>query len=166
MLVKTGWVLMRKGEVVRARLVATQISDGVKTDDLYCPAPRAAAHRIVMVRAMEKGWDLITADVTAAFLNAELTGDEEIYLIPPKSEGLEGKLWKAEKAIYGLRRSPRDFYEHFGKKAAKFGWQRVAAEPQLLRNPKYKDALMSAHTDDLLITAGQYVRDSLGRNFQ
>ena len=104
---------------------------------------------------MEKNWDLITADVTAAFLNAELTGDEEIYLIPPKSEGLEGKLWKAEKAIYGLRRSPRDFYEHFGKKAAKYGWQRVAAEPQLLRNPKYKDALMSAHTDDLLITANQ-----------
>ena len=33
-LVKTGWVLRRKGEAVRARLVATQISDGVKADDL------------------------------------------------------------------------------------------------------------------------------------
>ena len=52
-----GWVLRQKDpETVRARLVATQVSDKSNSDSYYCPTPKQMSHRLVMSRAWHRGW--------------------------------------------------------------------------------------------------------------
>merc|ERR1711963_1188363 len=111
------------------------------------------AHRIVMARAIQRGWQGYLGDVVAAFLQADLGEDVEVFVVPPDSE-TQGKkfLWRCRKALYGLRGSPRDFNRFFTKVALQQGWQRVRGEPQLFCHQRFKGALMSVHTDDVLFT--------------
>ncbi len=57
-IIKTGWVLRKKVRqqktIVRARCVATQVSDKSNVEEYYAPTPRHVAHRLVMARALEK----------------------------------------------------------------------------------------------------------------
>jgi hypothetical protein len=154
---RAGWVLRQKREgVVRARLVATQISDKSDPDSYYCPTPKQMSHRLVMTRAFKRGWKCIPGDVTTAFLQADLLLDDDtvVFIIPPETEtGGRKVLWKVSKAVYGLRASPKYFNVHFGKVVCSLGWRRTKCEPQLFYNPRFKGALMSVHTDDILATA-------------
>ena len=96
-LVRAGWVLRRKSlTCVKARIVGQRFNDGTRPSEYYNPNPKAMAHRVVMGRALQKGWRLAVGDVTAAFLQARLDENEEVYDIPPKSELQPGEkiLWR------------------------------------------------------------------------
>ena len=170
-IIKTGWVLRKKVRnkktIVRARCVATQVSDRSNMDEYYTPTPRHVAHRIVMARALEKKWQVHTGDVETAFLNAWLDPDEPpIYLIPPTETCNSNELWFAQKWTYGLRKSPKGFNKFFAKAVKIKQWVRVTGEPQLFHNPRFPGAIMSVHTDDLLFTADPKdvakIKDELG----
>ena len=55
-------------------------------------------------------------DVTAAFLNAELGEDKEVYVEMPKGFRQEGKCLRLRRTLYGLRKSPRVFWKHLAEK--------------------------------------------------
>ena len=81
------WVLRQKDpETVRARLGATQVSDKSNSDSYYCPTPKQMSHRLVMSRAWHRRWKCVPGDVTTAFLQADLTGDAEAFIVPPETE--------------------------------------------------------------------------------
>ena len=44
-----------------------------------------------MARSLAKKWACRLGDVTAAFLQAELDGEEMVFVIPPESEFKEGE---------------------------------------------------------------------------
>lgn len=178
-MVKSGWVTRKKatGEV-RARIVAQQVSDGSCKEEYFSPTPRLVAHRLVTGRAVQRGWRVHAGDVKAAFLHTPMqetpeerraigeeldTEEEEVYLRPPQTERPESKelqgeknfLWRMQRWLHGLRKSPKKFNEHFAAKVKLVPWHRTSAEPQLYWSSKYKGALTSVHTDDLFLTAAE-----------
>jgi len=49
-------------------------------------------------------------DYTCAFLHAPIT--EDVYVRMPRGFEEDGKVLKLQKSLYGLRQSPRNFFEH------------------------------------------------------
>jgi hypothetical protein len=51
-------------------------------------------------------------DYTAAFVQAELDEDEQVFVKMPKGFKQQGKVLKLKRALYGLRQSPWTWFEH------------------------------------------------------
>jgi len=68
-------------------------------------------------------WKLHQLDIKNAFLNGDL--EEEVYMEIPI--GLENqinpnKVCKLKKSLYGLKQSPRAWFDRFTKAVKKFGY--------------------------------------------
>lgn len=112
-LVDTCWVFVIKetleGPLMKARLVAR----GFQNKDhgvTYAPIASIMFVRILLSLVVHFGLHIVHLDIETAFLNGELK--ETIYLKPP--EGLDvksGHVLKLLKSIYGLKQSPRNWYD-------------------------------------------------------
>eukprot|EP00972_Heterocapsa_arctica_P049582 7297611-Heterocapsa_arctica.AAC.1 len=67
-------------------------------------------------------------DVSTAFLHGALP--EPAYVRPPPNFRRPGVVWRLGKALYGLRKSPQLFQEHFATRVGVVGWHRLVADPQ------------------------------------
>nr|GFB53729.1 hypothetical protein [Tanacetum cinerariifolium] len=115
----TKWVLKKKkdkkGIVVRnkARLVAqghTQ-EEGIDYDEVFAPVARIEAIRLFLAYASFMGFTVYQMDVKSVFLYGTI--DEEVYVMQPL--GFHDpvylvKVYKVEKAMYGLHQAPRAWY--------------------------------------------------------
>jgi hypothetical protein len=119
--IRTKWVLKNKqdanGIVVRnkARLVAQGYSqvEGIDYGETYAPVARLESIRILLAYASQHNFKLHQKDVKSAFLNGPL--HELVYVKQPP--GFEDHhflthVYKLDKALYGLKRAPRAWYEH------------------------------------------------------
>lgn len=159
-IVGAGWVLALKPDgSVRSRCVCTQVKYGSELDS-FAATPTVIAQRIWLLKALEKEWKVRTAAVSVAFLHSHLPEGEWIYVRPPATEiskkGIpkEKLLWRLKKVLYGLRQAPKFFQEFSSETLESLGWRRLKAEPQLWAHDNYDGALLLAHVDDLLLTAG------------
>nr|GEY70691.1 putative reverse transcriptase domain-containing protein [Tanacetum cinerariifolium] len=106
----TKWILKNKkderGIVVinKARLVAqghTQ-EEGIDYDEVFAPVARIKAIRLFLAYASFMGFTVYQMDVNSAFLYGTI--DEEDPVFP-------AKVYKLEKAMYGLHQAPRAWYD-------------------------------------------------------
>nr|GEZ86289.1 retrovirus-related Pol polyprotein from transposon TNT 1-94 [Tanacetum cinerariifolium] len=105
-----------KGIVVKnkARLVAhghTQ-EEGIDYDEVFAPLARIEAIRLFMAYASFKDFVVFQMDVKRAFLYGKK--EEEVYVYQPpgfKDLDFPDKVYKVEKALYGLYHAPRAWYE-------------------------------------------------------
>nr|GFB91300.1 putative ribonuclease H-like domain-containing protein [Tanacetum cinerariifolium] len=112
----TKWVLKNKkderGIVVRnkARLVAqghTQ-EEGIDYHELFALVARIEAIRLFLAYASFMGFTVYQMDVKSVFLYGTI--DEEVYVMqPPRFHDpvYPAKVYKVEKAMYGLHQAPR-----------------------------------------------------------
>ena len=150
-LIRSRWVLADKGTRVKARLVAQQLNLG-QWSDAYAATPTTPGQRIVLCLAARCGLELKFGDVSTAFLNAGLPADEKLFLLPPETERKPGMVWKLHRALYGLRRSPQLFQEHFAHELEARGFRRLLSDPQVYVHEQTQ-SLISAHVDDMMIAA-------------
>nr|GEZ49361.1 putative ribonuclease H-like domain-containing protein [Tanacetum cinerariifolium] len=154
------WVLKNKkderGIVIRnkARLVAqghTQ-EEGIDYDEVFAPVVRIEAIGLFLAYASFMGFTVYQMDVKSAFLYGTI--DEEVYVMqPPRFQDPEfpAKVYKVEKAMYGLHQAPRAWYEggwyffsqvkYVGDILKKFGYSEVRSSntPMDKKNPWGKD---------------------------
>nr|GEV88913.1 putative ribonuclease H-like domain-containing protein [Tanacetum cinerariifolium] len=115
----TKWVLKNKkderGIVIRnkAMLVAQGHiqEEGIDYDEVFAPVARIEAIRLFLAYASFMGFTVYQMDVKNAFLY--VTIDEKVYVIqPPRFQDLNfpAKVYKVEKAMYGLHQAPRACY--------------------------------------------------------
>lgn len=118
-------ITLKPGPRRKVRIVACGNFIEFKGEELFASGADAAALRLLLKIAAEGRWNLLTVDVKVAFLNAPLVtsrkdGSEEdqIYALKPPALLLrlgyarEDEVWIAEKAMYGLRQSPRSWSLH------------------------------------------------------
>ena len=100
----------------KARLVACGNFEEKKQDEsTYSSGADAAAFRIMIWISARESWQACTLDVKTAFLNADMSVQEDDGLIlikpPPifqeKNYVPKGVMYQPLKAVYGFRRSPR-----------------------------------------------------------
>ena len=91
----SGWIITEKlyGDVVgcKARLVVhgNQEKYDVRSDS---PTVTKQSLRLVFTLAAQFGWEVITSDVTSAFLQSDRL-DREVFVQPPSDIRSPGTLW-------------------------------------------------------------------------
>nr|GFB77703.1 retrovirus-related Pol polyprotein from transposon TNT 1-94 [Tanacetum cinerariifolium] len=97
------------GDVLKnkARLVAKgyRQEQGIDFKESFAPFARIEAIRIFIVNATIKNMTIYQMDVKTAFLNSELK--EEVYPLGFHDPEYPAKVYKVEKAMYGLHQAPR-----------------------------------------------------------
>ena len=108
--------LDENGVVVRneTRLVAKRYNQEEKIDfdETFAPVARLEAIRILLAYASSMNVKLYQMDVKSTFLNGII--NEEVYVEqPPRFESHEfsNHVYKLNKALYGLKHTPRVWYE-------------------------------------------------------
>ncbi|TYK25905.1 Cysteine-rich RLK (receptor-like protein kinase) 8 [Cucumis melo var. makuwa] len=99
----------------KARLVAKGFSQtyGVDYSETFSPVAKLNTVKVLLSVAVNKDWPLYQLDVKNAFSNGDLV--EEVYMSPLL--GFEAQfsqqVCKLQKSLYGLKQSPRAWFDRF-----------------------------------------------------
>ena len=148
--ISTTWVLTKKGSEIRARLVARgfEEEDEVKKDS---PTVNKSSLRLMLTISSLKGWEINMTDIKSAFLQGSQL-DRDVFIKPPKEAEMEGKLWKLNKCLYGLRDASRQWYLEVENKLISLGFRQNRMDSGLffLRKNQVLIGVFALHVDDFL----------------
>eukprot|EP00249_Psilotum_nudum_P036016 c6174_g1_i1 orf=1483-3276(+) len=159
-LVTCKWLLHKKlhvdGTVSRykARLVTrgfTQVP-GMDFKETFSPVLRITSLRVLIAIATLFRFHLHQMDVRTAFLNGDL--QEEIYMAqPPGYTSVQhpNHVCRLLKSLYGLKQSPRQWYQRFHQCMVTLGYARFQSDANVY----------SRHTTSVLLFLAIYVDDIL-----
>ncbi|GJZ05263.1 putative ribonuclease H-like domain-containing protein [Tanacetum coccineum] len=116
----TKWVYRNKkverGIVIKnkARLVAQGYTqeEGIDYDEVFAPVARMEAIRLFLAYASFKDFMVYQMDVKSTFLYGKI--EEKVYVYQPpgfEDPNFTNRVYKVEKALYGLHQAPRAWYE-------------------------------------------------------
>nr|GFB78361.1 copia protein [Tanacetum cinerariifolium] len=156
----TKWVLKNKkderGIVIRnkARLVGqghTQ-EEGIDDDEVFALVARIEAIGLFLAYASFMAFIVYQMDEKSAFLYGTI--DKEVYVMqPPGFQDLEfpAKVYKVEKAMYGLHQAPRAWYGTLSKYLLKNGFQRGTIDQTLFTIRQIEDfILVQVYIDEII----------------
>ncbi|GJZ47884.1 putative ribonuclease H-like domain-containing protein [Tanacetum coccineum] len=156
----TKWVLKNKrderGIVIRnkARLVAQGYTQKEEIDykEVFAPVARIEAVRLFLAYALYMGFIVYQMDVKSAFLYGTIY--EEVHVKqPPSFEDPEfpDRVYRVEKAMYGLHQEPRAWYGTLSKYLLDNGFQRGTIDQTLfIRKHKGELLLVQVYVDDII----------------
>ena len=147
--------------------------------DTFAGGTDITAIRLQVKVAMERKWTMSALDIKSAFLNADLHEKNLVAMRPPTimvrlGYAEPGELWLIDKAMYGLRQSPRRWSDHRDAELAKLTWEvngayykleQCAAEQNLWRILEVRDGtevlagLVFIYVDDVLTATEESVRE-------
>ncbi|GKF87960.1 putative ribonuclease H-like domain-containing protein, partial [Tanacetum coccineum] len=108
-----GIVIKKKARLVSQRY--TQ-EEGIDYDEVFAPVARIKTIRLFLAYASFKDFVVYQIDVKIVFLYGKI--EKEVYVCqPPGFEDLDfpDRVYKVEKALYGLHQAPRAWYETLSK---------------------------------------------------
>ncbi|KAI3732428.1 hypothetical protein L1987_63633 [Smallanthus sonchifolius] len=156
----TRWVLHCKrddqGIVIRnkTRLVVQGFRqiEGIDYNEVFAPVARLEAIRIFLAYASYKRFKVYQMDVKSAFLHGEIS--EVVYVSQPP--GFEDpmhrdRVYKLDKALYGLHQAPRAWYETLSTHLLNNGFRRGVIDCTLFIREKGGELLMvQVYVDDII----------------
>nr|GEW15109.1 retrovirus-related Pol polyprotein from transposon TNT 1-94 [Tanacetum cinerariifolium] len=158
-----------RGIVIRnkVRLVAqghTQ-EQRIDYDEVFAPVARIEAIRIFLAYASFKEFVVYQMGVKSAFLYKKI--EEEVYVYQPlgfEDHDFPDKVYKAEKALYGLHQAPRAWYETLLTYLLDNGFYRGKIDKTIfIRRHKDYILLVQVYIDDIIFayTDSDYAGASL-----
>ena len=143
-------------ERFKARLVAKGFTQtyGVDYQETFAPVAKINSIRVLLSLAANYNWSLLQLDIKNAFLNGDL---EEVFMIPPLGfEKVFGqhKVCKLKKSLYGLKQSPRAWFERFGKAVKSHGYHQSQVDHTMFYKhlEKGKISILIVYVDDIILT--------------
>jgi hypothetical protein len=105
-----------KVEKYKARLVAKGYSqvEGIDFGEIFSPVAKLTSIRFILSIVVAFDLEVEQMDVKTTFLHGDL--EEEIYMKQPEGFVVKGKkelVCKLKKSLYGLKQSPRMWYQKF-----------------------------------------------------
>ena len=161
-IIQSRWVLRNKGTEVRARIVAKGFTEPVTDiDNIYASTPIYSVLRLLLTISMNNNWTVRTGDISVAFLHAAAATDD-LYMHPPTEfyNESDGIVWKLNKAIYGLRSSPKAWQTHLADVLQQLGLQRSTAEPNIYYTQQ-RSTYILVYVDDLLLLGDEEVTNKI-----
>ncbi|GKA45061.1 putative ribonuclease H-like domain-containing protein [Tanacetum coccineum] len=158
----TKWVFKNKkderGIVIRnkARLVAQGYTqeEGIDYDEVFSPVARIEAIRLFLAYASFKDFMVYQMDVKSAFLYGKI--EEEVYVCQPpgfEDPDFPDRVYKVEKALYGLHQAPRAWYETLSTYLLDNGFQRGKIDKTLfIKRHKGDILLVQVYVDDIIFS--------------
>ncbi|KAL5758013.1 hypothetical protein ACOSP7_020624 [Xanthoceras sorbifolium] len=161
-------------ERYKARLVAKGFTQtyGIDYGETFAPVAKLNTIRVLLSLAVNLNWKLHQMDVKNAFLNGELA--EEVYMKgPPGLENDYGdKVCKLKKSLYGLKQSPRAWFERFTKAVKRFGYTQCQADHTLfVHHATGVITILIVYVDDIIMTGNseeeiQKLKSFLAKEFE
>ncbi|WVY91158.1 hypothetical protein V8G54_036672 [Vigna mungo] len=144
-------------ERLKARLVAKGYTQtyGVDYTETFAPVAKLNTVRVLLSLAINLDWPLQQFDVKNAFLHGELS--EEVYMeLPPGCmvpKKHSQKVCKLKKSLYGLKQSPRAWFERFSEAMTVFGYHQSDSDHTLfLKKQHGKIIALIIYVDDMIVT--------------
>ncbi|GJY81087.1 putative ribonuclease H-like domain-containing protein [Tanacetum coccineum] len=145
-----------RGIVVRnkARLVAQGYTqeEGIDYDDVFAPVARIEAIRLFLAYASFMNFVVYQMDVKSAFLYGKI--EEEVYVCQPlgfEDPEFPDRVYKVEKALYGLHQAPRAWYETLSTYLLENRFQRGIIDKTLfIKKVKGHILLVQIYVDDII----------------
>ncbi|XP_074374435.1 uncharacterized protein LOC141714838 [Apium graveolens] len=140
----------------KARLVAIGFTQtyGIDYQESFAHVAKLNIIRVLLSLAANLDWPLHQLDIKNAFLNGDLK--EEIYMeLPPgfKSVGKIRQVCKLKKTIYGLKQSPRGWFERFTKVVRQQGYKQAHVDHTLFyKHEGGKSTILIVYVDDIILT--------------
>nr|GEW03408.1 hypothetical protein [Tanacetum cinerariifolium] len=147
----------------KARLVAqghTQ-EEGIDYDEVFAPVARIEAIRLFLAYASFMGFIVYQMDVKSAFLYGTI--EEEVYVCQPpgfEDPQFPNKVYKVEKALYGLHQALRAWYETLSTYLLE-NMFRIEIIDKTLFIKKDKGLQVMQRDDGIFINQDKYVADIL-----
>ncbi|KAG8473962.1 hypothetical protein CXB51_033910 [Gossypium anomalum] len=144
----------------KARLVARGFTQtyGLDYEEAFAPVAKLNTIRVLLSIAVNLEWPLIQLDVKNAFLNREL--NEEVYMdFSPGFEGSKGQVCKLKKSLYGLKQSPRAWFNRFAKAMTSRHYTQGQADHTLFykHSDNGKCCILIVYVDDIILTGGDSI---------
>lgn len=96
--------------------------EGVDYWETWAPVVQWSTVRTMMILSTKLSLVSAQADITGAFVHADLKPTEHIYVRQPRGMSRGRNLvLKLNKSVYGLKQAPRYFFEHLTKRMALCG---------------------------------------------
>ncbi|KAI3744594.1 hypothetical protein L1987_57678 [Smallanthus sonchifolius] len=138
----------------KARLVVQGFyqQEGLDYKEVYAPVARLEAIRLFLAYASYVGFKIYILDVKSAFLYGKV--HEEVYVTQPP--GFEdphniNKVYKLDKALYGLHQAPRAWYETLSKHLLSNGFDHGQIDSTLFIRKAGGDILLvQVYVDDII----------------
>ena len=144
-------------ERFKARLVAKGFTQSYDIDyqETFAPVAKLNSIRVLLSLAANLDWPLYQLDVKNAFLNGDL--DKEVYMeIPPGTKNATNgsKVCRLMKSLYGLKQSPRAWFERFSKVLKEQGYIQGQADHTMFtkHSPSGKLVVLIVYVDDIVLT--------------
>ncbi|GKF35035.1 putative ribonuclease H-like domain-containing protein, partial [Tanacetum coccineum] len=146
----------QKGCVIKnkVRLVSQGYTqeEGIDYDEVFAPVARIEAIRLFLAYALFKDFMVYHMDVKSAFLYGKMK--EEVYVCQqPRFEDpyFPDRVYKVEKALYGLHQAPIAWYETFSTYLLDNGFQRGKIDKTMfIRRDKGDILIIQVYVDDLI----------------
>ncbi|GJW62248.1 putative ribonuclease H-like domain-containing protein [Tanacetum coccineum] len=166
------WVFRNKkderGIVIRnkARLVAQGYTqeEGIDYDEVFAPVARIEAIRLFLAYASFKDFMVYQMDVKSDFLYGKI--EEEVYVCQPpgfEDPDFPDRVYKVEKALYGLHQAPRAWYETLSTYLLDNEFQRRKIDKTLFikRHKFFLGLQVKQKKDGIFISQDNYVEEIL-----
>ncbi|KAI7946129.1 hypothetical protein MJO29_012517 [Puccinia striiformis f. sp. tritici] len=174
----TVWVFRQKfdadGELLKykARLCVRGFRqiEGCDYNGTFAPTGRVATLRLLFGIAASRDWDIQQMDVKCAFLNG--IPDEDIFIKVPDGVDINlppGHGLKLEKSLYGLKQSPRCWYQALKEFFVSINFQPASTDPCLfIHQDKSLPCFVFVHVDDMVIFGPQvqFLKDAISARFE
>nr|CAE75905.1 OSJNBa0088I22.18 [Oryza sativa Japonica Group] len=151
-------------ERYKARLVAKGYSQtyGIDYDETFAPVAKISTVRTLISCAANFDWPLHQLDVKNAFLHGDL--QEEVYMeIPPgfATSQTEGKVLRLKKSLYGLKQSPRAWFDRFRRAMCGMGYKQCNGDHTVFyRHNRGLKTILVVYVDDMIITGDDCLKIS------
>jgi len=140
---------------------------------MFAPMAKMSTTRILVSFASNFGWRLHQLDVKNAFLHGDL--QEEVYMEIPlgfSNAGAIGKVCKLKKSLYGLKQSPRAWFDKFKCALCGMGYKQCNGDHTVFyRHSGRKISVLAVYVDDIIITGDDekeiiLLKENLSKEFE
>ncbi|GJS62075.1 putative ribonuclease H-like domain-containing protein [Tanacetum coccineum] len=129
--------------------------EGIDYDEVFAPVARIEAIRLFLAYASFKDFVVYQMDVKSAFLYGKI--EEEVYVCqPPGFEDPDflDRVYKVEKALYGLHQAPKAWYETLSTYLLDNGFQRRKINKTLfIKRYTGNILLVQVYVDDIIFSS-------------
>jgi hypothetical protein len=140
----------------KCRLVVLGNLEFETLKDYFTPTAHTKTLNLLLALAVEHKFIMYGLDIYGAFITAEI--DEPVYVSLPKGLPIKNgtkRIWKLKKTLYGLKRSPKAFYDSLSAHLLSKGYVRSDNDPCLFyrRTSTSEIIMFCIHVDDFAIAA-------------
>ena len=160
--ISTRWILWRKKDEVRARLVARGFEEDIETT-VDSPTISKCSMRLTIAIAVSYGWKIQSTDVKSAFLQSQPMV-RDVYIKPPREACANpNTIWKLNRCLYGLGDAAKQFYDSVKHELLIQGCKISSLDPSMfIFQPKeHIEGILVSHIDDFLHCGNEHFQKSI-----